>query len=75
MISKTLIMKINTIQDNQVQIFNGELKHDPDKGNTHLIILIMDEYVKSKNYQNLMRENKQFSGRREHSISVINNPF
>lgn len=54
-------MKSNTINDDQVQIFNGELKHDLDKGNSHLIILIQDEYVKSKNFQNLMREKKQFA--------------
>ncbi len=54
-------MDINAIQDNQVHIFKGELKHDNDRGNPNLLIHIMDEYVKSKSFQNLIRENRQFA--------------
>jgi len=54
-------MKSNIILGNQVHIFNGELKHDTDKANPNLVIHVMDEYVKSKSYQNAIRENKQFN--------------
>jgi len=53
-------MKSNTILGNQVHIYNGELKHDTEKSNPNLLIHVMDEYVKSKSYQNMIRENKQF---------------
>jgi len=53
-------MKSNTILGDQVHIFNGELKHDIDKANPNLLIHVMDEYVKSKSYQNIIREKKQF---------------
>jgi len=54
-------MKNNDIRNDNVLIYNGELRRHPDRSNSHLIVLIKDEYVKSKNYQKLMREKKQFS--------------
>lgn len=53
-------MKQNCIKDNEVLIFDGQLSRNPGNAGTHILILIMDEYVKSKNYQKLMRENRCF---------------
>jgi hypothetical protein len=53
-------MKQNCINNNEVLIFDGTLTRNPGKAGSHLVILIMDEYLKSKNYQKLMRENSRF---------------
>lgn len=52
-------MKQNCIENNEVLIFDGQLMRPPVKSGSHLLILIMDEYLKSKNYQKLMRENSR----------------
>ena len=54
-------MKQNCIDNNEVLIYNGHLTRNPGKAGSHLVILIMDEYLKSKNYQKLMRDNSRFS--------------
>ncbi|MDC7242147.1 MAG: hypothetical protein PQJ50_17465 [Spirochaetales bacterium] len=48
-------MKQNCIENNEVQLYKGELIRD--RSGTHLIIMIKDEYLKAKNYQALMRSN------------------
>ncbi|MDC7235543.1 MAG: hypothetical protein PQJ58_20120 [Spirochaetales bacterium] len=52
-------MKQNGIKNNEVLIFDGHITRNPARSGTHLVILIMDEYVKSKNYQKLIRDNNR----------------
>lgn len=54
-------MKNNEIQGDQVYIFHGELQLDSRNGGAGLVLLIHDEYVKSKSYQKAMREKRQFT--------------
>ena len=54
-------MKNNGILNNQVYIYSGELQWAAASDGGGLILLIRDEYVKSKNYQNIMREKHQLS--------------
>lgn len=53
-------MKQNCINNDNVLIFEGQITRNPGNAGTHLVILIMDEYVKSKSYQKLMKENSCF---------------
>ncbi len=54
-------MKNNTIIDNQVYIYHGELHWDMRNNGSGLNLLIRDEYLKAKNYQSAMRSRRQFS--------------
>lgn len=49
-------MKQNSIEDTGLIIFKATVFKDPNARNTHLNILITDEYIKSINYQKKIKE-------------------
>jgi len=53
-------MKENNIELSEVRIYNAELLKDPNGKSGNLKIRIIDDYIKSKNYQKLMRDKGRF---------------